>query len=201
MKHALLTPILLFSVYINIFAGLTQEQRVCFDEFLSHVDLQKEAINALSDEVRQYMNGGIMYIDAEEEVTNAVKQFVEEFFKAAKNKGIVFDYGIDFVAELMLQCKIDMQNGTVERPTAESSDGEVRMYVYSQLSIEDKRTVYKPNYLANPKAAEDAFAKCSRMYADMLVELKRLPDTQEARYEAARVYLEARISELKFKYS
>jgi hypothetical protein len=201
MRSLILSKALvIFLCGVNGYAKLNREQKICFEEFLKEVTLQKIAKDSLSEADQRLLDSGILYEDAPAEMEHAVKNFANAFVQVANHAGIALSADENFLGDLLLKNKIDMQSGTIERPTSDSSDGEIRLYAYAQLPIDDKRKLYRVNFLANPAAAEAVFAQCAAVYASLLAEFGRIPDTKEAKDETASNYLNARLAEFKYVF-
>ena len=159
---------------------LTTQEKDCYNWF---TELQKElpsAFQALSDEDRTTFEKQVKFQDNPESVTKSRHSFAEAFYTSAKQAGKDLPYDKEMLKATFIKITRMMHSQAMQKPTDLLT---ARMYVFSQLSPEEKITYSQENYSLNPEATKKVVSKWSGLVCDELIKLKQLEESAKAQKE------------------
>lgn len=173
---------------------LTPEESACFAWFDSHKEMKMQAFKQLSPENNNTLVTGTLHSLYPDKVSNALNEYVENFYTIAQEKEISLNYEKSFTQDTLLKIRIIMQNQSLEKPTDEST---ARMYVFSKLLDKDEKNCFlKDGYLNSESAAHSTVKKWANLLANELIRLGIIVNTPEAKKEKAEQLACDKIKEL-----
>ena len=174
-------------------ATLSDDDITCFEWFKKNKD--PKMFQSLSEE--DQVSLAMRYDEKPEQVKKAWNAYIDLFYDHIKQANINQTYDKKQLFTTFLNMRIARENKAIKEP---ANKGEARLYAFNQLERKEQLTYHKEQYTKDKAAAQKVMKKQGALYANELIKLGIINDSDDARAEEIETFIKKKTAELDAAY-